>query len=504
MSNRFSLIDEPWIPVVNHGNVSLLEIFENKALPELGVNAVQKLALIKLLLAIGQTAYTPKTDREWSETGFEKFCDYCTEYLRSHHDLFWLYGSRPFLQMPILKEIKTNKGEAIPSVPIGRDYLPDLPSANDSILFETQKNKLLTDAEKALFIVTVMNYGLAGKRIVKGVPPISNEYKGKTDSAKGGPSVGSYVGYLNSFLLGSSIAETIWLNLFSEETLNNFHQWAGKPIIPPWQDMPQMEDDQAALRLKESFMSTLCSLSRFVLLTDDGIIYSEGLQYPSHKDGWREPFMTYNATGKIIWLNMDKKPWRELIALLSAAYSSGASDFSCPQIYLLWGRVRNENLSSFGIWSGGLKFRSNAGDSSVKQNDDFLESRVYFDPKSLGDTWFNELQQEMELLNKIANMLWHSVNGYFCMLKINNSLLLNGAVSEFWGLCELSFQNLVDSLEDTEKVKNMQKIFFRYAQSTYNKFCPKETPRQIEAWAKNQPNFALSLLNKKNKEAQSG
>ena len=50
--NRFNLIDEAWIPVVDVGLVSLNEVFSNADLKSLGGNPIQKIALIKLLLAI--------------------------------------------------------------------------------------------------------------------------------------------------------------------------------------------------------------------------------------------------------------------------------------------------------------------------------------------------------------------------------------------------------------------------------------------------------------------
>ncbi|PLN02419.1 type I-E CRISPR-associated protein Cse1/CasA, partial [Klebsiella pneumoniae] len=54
MENRFNLIDEPWIAVVDVGLVSLTDIFSQPELRALGGNPVEKIALTKLLLAIAQ------------------------------------------------------------------------------------------------------------------------------------------------------------------------------------------------------------------------------------------------------------------------------------------------------------------------------------------------------------------------------------------------------------------------------------------------------------------
>ena len=56
ITNRFNLVDEQWIPVAGAGLVSLMRIFTDSSLRALGGNPVQKIALIKLLLAIAQAA----------------------------------------------------------------------------------------------------------------------------------------------------------------------------------------------------------------------------------------------------------------------------------------------------------------------------------------------------------------------------------------------------------------------------------------------------------------
>lgn len=77
MENRFNLIDEAWIPVADCGQVSLRQIFIDPHLRKLGGNAVQKIALTKLLLAIAQSAATPEDDNAWREMGWQGMADKC-------------------------------------------------------------------------------------------------------------------------------------------------------------------------------------------------------------------------------------------------------------------------------------------------------------------------------------------------------------------------------------------------------------------------------------------
>lgn len=499
MTNRFNLVDEPWIPVVDWERASLKEIFSNKKLRALGGNAIHKISLLKLLLAIAQRACTPEDNLEWGNIGINGLAERCLLYLEDKRDLFWLYGEKPFLQMPVLENLVTTKNKSLPVSIIGRNYLPDLPSENDSILFETQKDRVLSDAEKAVFVVSIMNYSPGGKRTAKDVPPLSKEYSGKTGSAKPAPSLGNYVGYLNSFLIGESILDTIWLNLFTKEQFSLFPNWAGKDLIPPWEDMPAGEDDSAARRLKASFMSTLCAMSRFVLLKDDGVIYVEGIQYPSHKDGWREPFMTYNPEGKIIWLDTGKKPWRNLTALLSTAFNGNTSSFNCPQISLLFGRARRVQ-PVVGIWSGGLQVRATAGDQNVKQTDDFIESVVYLRSEDIGETWFASLESEMAGLEDLSSKLWKAVHGYFTDVGNNQSPSAGKATEMYWNLCERQFQHLLDTCNDPDQLESLRKIFAGYVHQAYDKYCPNVSARQMGAWAKNKPNLGSYLTRGKKKE----
>jgi len=498
MNNRFNLVDEPWIPINDHPRISLRELFRTPGLKSVYGNAIQKLALLKLFLAIAQRAYTPSDDQDWQVLGSLGLASKCLEYLEANKGLFWLYGEKPFLQKPDLAEKKTIKGKPIPISVLGRDYMPDLPSENDSILFESQQEQTLSDAEKAVFIVTLMNYSLGGKRVAKDVASWTEGYSGKTTSAKGAPSIGNYEGYLNSHILGESILDTVWLNLFTKTQLEKYPYWKQDMLIPPWEEMPAGEDDRVARRLKKSFMSTLCALSRFVLLKDGGIIYVEGLQYPSHKDGWREPFMTYTTEGKILWCNPSKKPWRNLTALLSTSFNGSNSSFDCPQISLFLLRARKAR-DTIGIWSGGLKVRATAGDMSVKQTDDYIDTELFLKTKDLGEPWFASLENEMLGLDQLSKSLWSSMNRYYEDLGSKRSPIINKAQEMFWELCERHAQMLVFLCDDQHKMQTLRCTFAGYANQAYNKYCPNDSSRQMIAWARHTP-YTFNYISYNSKE----
>ena len=184
LENRFNLIDEPWIPVIDKGRLSLRQIFSDSSNRGLGGNPLQKMAMTKLLLAIAQAAFTPEDDELLETIETSDLAQKCLDYLEKRYDRFWLYGEKPFLQMPAINGLierrkrkdlhtATNKaGErnaeaSAQPKSLGMGFYPDLPADNNTILTQYQVPKVLSDADKALFIVSLMNFALGGKRTEK-------------------------------------------------------------------------------------------------------------------------------------------------------------------------------------------------------------------------------------------------------------------------------------------------------------------------------------------------
>ena len=138
--NRFNLIDEPWIPVVDRGRVSLKTVFSDSSIKGLGGNPVQKIAFTKLLLAIAQSASTPQDNQAWSNLTSEGLAKACLRYLEKWHDRFYLYGERPFLQMPEMSKAVVQSFGAV---------LPEVATGNTTVHTQIQHEKPFDDADKA-------------------------------------------------------------------------------------------------------------------------------------------------------------------------------------------------------------------------------------------------------------------------------------------------------------------------------------------------------------------
>lgn len=493
IENRFNLVDEPWIPVAGHGLVSLSDIFSKPELPALGGNPIQKIALLKLLLAIAQSAYTPKDDEGWKQLGADGMADKCFQYLKDKRDLFWLYGEKPFLQMPaIVKAEKQSFGALQVYIATG----------NTTVLTESHIESNMFDFEKALLVLQVMSFSLGGKKTDNRVV-LSPGYKGKTNekgkasTGKAGPSIG-FMGFLHSYLFGETLLETIWLNMLTQQNIEELKIFSEGVGIPPWEAMPQGEDCLVAKEIKNSYLGRLVPLSRFLLLNESGIHYSEGLLHDGYLQGMADVSVTVDfskAKPKVIWVDPEKRPWRQLTSLLAFFENSSFKNFDCPQLRIGIQRI-GKSIRDISIWAGGIRVSSNAGEQYVAGNNDFVESKVKLNVSALGDVWFANLKREMEGLENISKILHGAAIRFFKAQNSNGKQIAAHASNLFWQLCERKFQNLVDtcySNKSDEELKKLREIFAGFVNKAYNTFCPKDTARQLDAWAANKPNLAKYL-----------
>lgn len=494
MENRFNLIDEPWIPVADHGRVSLRQILSNPAYRSLGGNPVQKIALLKLLLAIAQAAATPKDEAEWKALGASGLAERCLQYLDQWYDRFYLYGDKPFLQMPTIEAARVQPYGAV---------LPEVSTGNTTVLSQIQAQRSLDDGAKALLLLTLMGFALSGKKTDNSVV-LSSGYagkrndKGKPSTGKPGPSV-AHMGLLHNFLMGSYVQETLWLNLLTQSQIENMNIYQEGVGRAPWEVMPEGEDCAAARSLKQSLMGRLIPVCRFCLLADEGLHYSEGIAHSGYKDGVIDPSMAINHSGqepKALWVDPEKRPWRELTALLGFFDQSDAQGFQSWQIRSGLERACDV-ADSFSVWSGGLRVSSNAGEQYASGADDFVESQVWLHSDILGSVWLSQLKKEVDALDNLAKNLYGRVQGFFKEQMMDGSKIAPQATQLFWQLCERDFQTLVDHCDQTEEDaaarRKLRQRFAGYVQQTYDKFCPRETARQLDAWAKCRPNNSKYL-----------
>lgn len=495
MESRFNLIDEPWIPVADYGRASLRDVFSKPDYQSLGGNPVQKIAVFKLLLAIAQAAATPADEKEWREMGAQGMAQKCLAYLDKWHDRFFLYGDKPFLQVPAISTARALSFGA---------FLPEVSSGNTTVLIHSQVERGLSDADKALLVLQQMGFALSGKKTDNSIV-LSAGYagkrndKGKPSTGKPGPSV-AHMGLLHSFVMAETIVGSVWLNVLSQQAIHSTGIFVEDVGIAPWEKMPEGEACAVASSLKQSYMGRLLPLCRFCLLTDDGMHYSEGIAHAGYKEGVQDLSVAVNNSGKepkALWADPDKRPWRELTSLLSFLEQSGSQGFQSWQIrFGLERAVDTQEI--FSIWSAGLRVSSNAGEQYVSGTDDAVESEISLESAVLGEGWFTQLKHEMNGLDDLAKALYGRVLGYFKALTVDGKNTAAQTTNMFWQLCERDFQKLVNSCDMTDEAKQarqqLRRKFAGYQHQTYDHFCANETARQIDAWAQNRPSHYKYII----------
>jgi CRISPR system Cascade subunit CasA len=498
VKNAFNLIDEPWIEVSEYGLVSLRQIFENKRYLALGGSPQLKICLLKFLTAIAMAACKLKTEEELMSLSSADMSKKCLNYLTLRHDQFYLYGERPFLQMPQISGAKEQ--------PLGA-LQPEVAAGNTTVLTQTQLEHHPTDALKAQLVLLLQSSALGGKKADNKVV-LSPSYMGKTKpngkptSASPGPAV-SYLGLTHTFLMGKTLIETVWLNLFSEEAIEGLNLFSEGIGVPPWESMPEGEDDDTAKRLKSSLMGRLVPVSRFCLLSANGGMHiTEGLAHLNYADGIYDLSISVDNSLKktrVLWVNPNKRPWRELPALLSFI-GANSGGFRCYQLQVNLKRARS-STERFGIWSGGLKVSSNAGEQYVSGGDDYVESLVWFDSNVFGDsTWFDRLSAEMQALESVSKNLYAAVRAYFTEFKLEGADHASKATQIFWEIMESRFGELSDCCEESAtadlRIKFRRNTTYSIAE-IYDDHCPSGTARQIETWAESRPNMSKYLKGEK-------
>lgn len=495
MENRFNLVDEPWIPIADYGRVSLRDIFSHRHYKSLGGNPIQKIAVFKLLLAIAQAAATPADEAEYNQLGAQGLSEKCLDYLESWHDRFYLYGNNPFLQMPAISNARALSFGA---------FLPEVATGNTTLLTQYQMEKQLSDADKAILLLLQMGFALGGKKTDNRVV-LSKDYMGKSN-AKGKPSTGkpgpsvAHMGLLHHFVMTTHLQDSVWLNLLSSQEIESIGMYSAGVGQAPWEQMPKGEACETAQRLKDSYMGRLIPLCRFCLLTEDSMHYSEGIAHAGYREGVHDLSVAVDYSGKdprAQWTDPEKKPWRELTALLSFIEQADSKGFQSWQIRFGLDKAR-DTYPLFSIWSSGLKVSSNAGEQYVSGSDDFVESQIWLESAVLGEAWFEQLKQEMGELDTLAKTLYGRVLAYFKAFTVDGKNTAVMATNLFWQLCERDFQSLIYHCGSTEENRKQRQIlrhrFASYQHQAYDCFCANQTARQLDAWVKNRPNHYKYLI----------
>lgn len=480
----FNLTTQPWIPIQGGQEISLLDVFQNQQTPMLVGSPIEKLALFKLLLAVGHAAFTPDDEEHWFTIGLEGFKHRVVQYLRDKQNVFDLYGQAPFLQYP---EIKGKCRDASIT-----SFLPHVASGNSTILFNSQKSQPLDDGQKARLLISQMGFAFGGKKADNSFS-LSPGYEAKGKSAKSGPSLG-FIGFLHNFWIDEgSLPKSIWMNLYSKQSAQAY---LNKEVgDAPWDVRPAGEDCSIAKRLKKSYMGRLIPLGRLSLIEEDNFLITEGIAHPSYIEGESDPSIALKPgkpKPKILWVNPELKPWRQLPGLLNYL-GKGAAGYECTQLRFAASRFHLLGDSDVALWSCGTSVSSNAGEQYLTGKNDSVDSTVSLSTAELNDTWFDRLTAHFEHFEQMSRILYSATQRYYSEMSADGADQAARCSNTFWLGLETHLDEVLglckkEAMESDKCLIFRQKIN-RQALDLYDRFAPKETSRQIESWAKNRPDF---------------
>ncbi len=489
----FNLVDKGWIPVQGERDLqSLKQIFTRKELGRLSGNPVEKISVLRLLLALTQTAIALPDHMAWQQLTLDDLADKVLVYLGRWHDRFDLYGSRPFMQFPQLARGKTTPFSAAQ---------PYVATGNKVILNSWNQETPTEPPGQAMALLRQSFYACGGKRFDNDLV-LSQGLGEKKPSGAPGVLTG-FKGYLHTYLLGDTILGTIKNNLLTDEDIRQLpFSGLGQPC---WEEMPDGEVSQRALDYKSSYLGQLMPLDKFVLLLENGMVMTEGIPYETYKTGLVDPALTIfqgDKDVKTVWAETEKRPWRELTALLS--FLKVDATHKSPH-FLSMGL---EKLSSTPntvarFWTGGMQLSNNAGEQYLSGMDDYVESEFHIPLTLSTRTGFDFFQKMISDLERYSKVAYASVKSYF--IALNNDQkdsYASMAAGRFWEAMEPRAQIILDlafaELPDREqKIEEEMKLWEEAVLHIYNHFCAKDTARQMTAWVKAAPNFSTAKKRRK-------
>lgn len=499
----FDLLYAPWIPIAGVGDVSLTELFKNREYVRLGGTPVEKVVILRFLLCIAH-ASTPLPDVDaWSALTPEKLAANALEYLEKWKDRFDLYDEkRPFLQFPQLR------GQCEKSSPNALSL--NVASGNKTVLTQWSAAKECSDAELVRLILCGSGYGMGGGKYDLRAKVDPNTIKRKKDTGKASAPQGTltgYIGYLHSFLLGSTILETVRLNMLTEEDLRELRPEMplGRPF---WEEMPTDENGVTAKRYSSGYLGILFPMDKFFCLEDDALLMTQGISnelYPSHKNGQWDPGITLYLDKKDMkarWCSMERTPWRQLTGLLQFI---NTKDTMPAFVVRGTEKFRHDpKIQEFGLWAGGVAISTNSGEQYVSGKNDYVNSEFLIPME-----WFRTNSWEvfgilMDEIERYASILWKSVTAFYSKQMVAEPGQRESAVRLFWERMEPQAQSVIELSEETdpEVVENAKKSWQKLAVSCYREFCPCVTPRQMQAYVQCMPNFSEKKETKEKKKKE--
>ncbi len=470
-----NLTSDPWIPVrMNNGGsqeMSLLDIFNNPSdIADLSLAPHERIAVMRLLICITQAAIGfPEADDEWDEFG-QDLEDKAKSYLEKWKDSFELLGEgKRFLQTPQAASDK--------SYPSFQMVYTAASGNTATVLDHRSKSTVIPADQLALVLLVYQNFFVGGS--------MASKVKGNGPSLKA----------LHTFIQGEDLRKTLLYNCLDSDTLLLDE---GRPI---W-ELPSDSANATSTYLGR-MVPTPCSIWLNENLQETQI--NQGYSYPEY-----DQIEPESSATKTIWMkgktenprllraNTDRGLWRDLhsITVLRKAEKSLSSAPAIIQSHY----NEFEGTSAMPIWCGEL---IKAKDAKIL---DATESTFHL-PLSLFSEQGRTLYDEgVQLADSRSKSLADAVRSYAKSLYIDKPDT-SAATRHYWHSLDQQSVKLLDVVQNPDSLDKdkfgpssdpWSKAVYRSAVAAYDATCPRNTPRQIQAYA-----IGLAkLFPKKNKQTK--
>lgn len=486
-----NLVTEPWIPVL-HSNgerrlASLHQVFtEGRNYADLAVRPHERIALMRLLIAIAQAALDgPKDIGEWDAV-LKRLPVEADSYLEKWREAFHLFHpQRPFLQIAELEECSEK-----PTLASKLDFA--LASGRGSTLFdhsgipgvgEKQRERKFAPESLAMMLLTYQNFSPSG-----GLPVAK---WGKTKTAQvGNPDAPCIPDSMcHAFLRASDLLKTVHLNLLCKDTVA-CSRYGGKWGQPVWELMPSSPEDVGAIENATStYLGRLTPVSRWVRLLPDRthMICGKGFDYVSQR--LSEPSSTIvlrNDTRRALGIRPDRAVWRELSAMLVKQQGDAGMGHGPLALVNLGETDDCDLIVSALIRNPGQQDIEDAVESVLfvpHKLRSQLGSARYEDEVSFADKLSQRLGWAVETWRKNADGGWEG--------RIKSAGPKSTALRHFWTSVEKlrplllahieALGTTADAVEQTQA--RWRKAVWAAAFDAYRLSCGQDTPRQVRAYA---------------------
>ncbi|MDD5089516.1 MAG: type I-E CRISPR-associated protein Cse1/CasA [Candidatus Wallbacteria bacterium] len=468
-----NLIGDPWIPVIDESNrrieVGLKELYERShEFRDLALLPHHRIAVTRLLLCITQAALDgPNDEQDWLECK-SRIVSESLKYLEKWKDSFNLYGDKPFLQ---IKSIERKDNATLDKF----DF--SLASGNNPTLFDhhaMEEGRNITDTSLAVNLLAYQCFspgGRIGENTWGGIPTAGN------GSSLDGPCVEGEM--LFTILKGSDMLDTIHNNLITKNQISSMPN--GTWGTPVWERYPCDPNDKLINELSVSYLGRLVPLSRLILLHEKSATLANGIEYkklPEIREPMSTVFFTRDETAIYLKANPDRHIWRDLNSLLALERRDfiGGGSLQFDHLNSHKDRVA---CSTVYVWTGGI-----AKDKG--KIEDFCEWNFSVDIAILNK--LGRYGEGVEHAHFGESKLKEMISRYAKSISSEAASYRQKAVRFYWHDLDSCHEQLIAHVISGE-LSSWQEIVKDRIFRAYTYACPRETARQIQAFAVGQREF---------------